>query len=81
MVSRLRLFSLVLALAVIITVLCLPPAFGAEGKTRYPWEIWNYDKEKPVRGVRSWRGERPWPQTRQAVAFHEPPSPISPMVG
>lgn len=50
MVSRLRLFSLVLALAVIITVLCLPPAFGAEGKTRYPWEIWNYDKEKPVRG-------------------------------
>jgi len=50
MVSRSRLFNLLLAFAISITILCLPLAANTEDKAHKPWEIWNYDKEKPVRG-------------------------------
>ncbi len=50
MISKPRKLILLFVLMIILSMVGQSLVFAAEGAARKPWEIWNYDKEKPVRG-------------------------------
>lgn len=50
MPSKSRKLVLLIVLVISLSVVGQSLVFAAEGAARKPWEIWNYDKEKPVRG-------------------------------
>jgi len=43
-------FVLLFIFMIILSMVCQSVVFAAGDANRKPWEVWNYDKEKPVRG-------------------------------